>query len=168
MRTSLRILLITSLLIGYSLAECPVNCSTCSLDRCTKCEVGFAIGVTGVDSGKCLKCQILGCGECKPISLGSCDKCRSGYYSPGSIIPSSSCQPCTSNCEVCDNSDTCSICNFISTKSKEGKCDLNKKKLALILGLAIGIPVLLFIICCIFCYKRNHSKKERQKILKEQ
>ena len=84
--------------------------------------------------------------------------CLTSYYSPTLTYPTNICLECIKHCGICSNSQTCDKCRLYATKTKEGICIVTKSKLALILGLAIGIPALI-----IFCYIYYLCRKKKQK-----
>ena len=123
---------------------CNVSCATCSnKTSCDTCKENlvyhegkcidncpaFYANVNGTctecnTSAMCLKCSAqnlnncIDCGEYILFQDRCREKCPDGYYK----LTNNTCEKCTENCRVCDNSETCNICSGTYKLLPNGKC----------------------------------------------
>lgn len=163
MKTALFI--VTSVILVSSItAACSTGCKSCSGATCHQCDEGYR----QISNSSCRRCNDIGCGKC-PFSEYLCESCMKGYFNSLSM-GFVQCSKCTDNCDTCDNTQTCITCSFIAKMNTQKKCDIDGKKLGLILGLALGIPVfigILIAICCCAC-NRKHPTNMNQGYMQNQ
>ena len=84
-----------------SCVDCPSNCAICSSNNgVTNCDVCYDGFVWRMD-------------QCHSISEASIrEHCPLGNYLEVSPAGEPYCSPCPSDCELCDNSNSCLICRF--------------------------------------------------------
>ena len=159
MRTSLRILLITSLLIVYSTQQrCPQSCKICGEENfCNQCVDGYMLMER---KDHCKMCSIVGCSTCDINNADkNCEKCMSGFYSTRGY-PTTKCDQCIANCDVCSDSSTCKSCKSYY-KFSGGKCVEDVSKIAIILGVIGGVILLIIIIIVVVCCVRKKPRQDK-------
>ena len=141
-----------------SINNCAKTSGSFGSEVCDQCNSGY---YPSMSRTSCLSC-INGCDTCTMSS--DCSKCKQGFYR--NTTSTVKCDPCkVSFCIKCDTSDAkCDACapTFeMKTENNVQTCNITSKT-ALILGLAIGIPLLVCCLCAIFliycCCCRNKNK----------
>lgn len=154
MRLSLVTLVCTSLVLLHEVRATIENCENSSgsgmSEICTKCKQGYYVSMSQTS---CLQCRP-GCAIC--ASGTDCSSCFANYYKNTTTSPPECviCQPYM--CTSCPDGPTkCTACfTAHDLKTVDGKqvCDLNEKKV-LVIVLATVIPgVVCCILICVCCY----------------
>ena len=139
--------------------SCPKNCQSCGATgfSCAMCVPGFKLSNT-FGEVTCIECSQEGCSICpnyQDFFSEKCSGCKSGYYITGKS-PDILCKPCISNCDSCVNSTECIRCSDSAKSTSDKKCESkNTSNVGLIVGLAVGLPLLLIIIVCVVCQARK-------------
>lgn len=133
-----------------SITNCATESGSGSFATCTRCNAGYYPSSSRTACYACLS----GCSTC--TNAIDCSECKSGYRMNNTM--GVKCDQCkVANCANCSKDiNKCESCNLaydLKTESNGSQtCNFNSKT-ALIIGLAVGIPLLVCcIVGCVICY----------------
>ena len=140
------------------------NCKDCTANRtvCTRCEANFRL-----NSNQCDACPE-GCAKCDAF-VGACEECQKGHFVRGGVTPNLQCSKCVDYCDECKNATTCERCQVLAKKTPENTCELDKVKIAVVIGITVGVfcfCVICIVACC--CYSKKDKKYKKAKKYKGQ
>ncbi|CAD8187858.1 unnamed protein product [Paramecium octaurelia] len=97
--------------------QCGEGCENCAnLAFCNKCQDGYYL-TTSLQNLVCKLCSVSGCKTCEK---DVCQECQRGYYKDGS----NSCIQCIKDCDTCENTTLCQVCNYYSIPNEDNtKCN---------------------------------------------
>ena len=102
-----RTLLLVSLVLSMTLAQCPSDCDVCdALFRCTQCESDKYYEPV---SNRCLDCPVEDCATCTHNN-GNCLTCEQGKYLQSG--GRGTCPKCADGCYECTSLDVCTSCDY--------------------------------------------------------
>jgi hypothetical protein len=118
--------------------------------ECLKCSETYY--VEKAKKKQCLQCS-QGCKTCQDKS--ECIKCSENFY-----LSSHFCYSCPASCLKCLSPEKCTACKSGFIKIDQYQCGKEWTYLQTLLAIGIGASIVLLIVCCVVCIKKQNTSQD--------